>query len=219
MRETRPDPVWMQKIKKGMKVFDFPSRIPTDGFNEIHDLLHTIKDRPKSENIIIGIDGLDGVGKSYLAKELSEGLDAKMIELDEFLIKQQGIYVDSLRLDDLEKEIAQRKCSVIVEGVCLLDAMEKVGQQLTILIYIKKVADYGIWHDKETCDPTDGAEDVINRKELGLQRFIELQLEEGHELSADEQNPSLSTLTKELIRYHDQYRPSLRADYIFNRKV
>ncbi|MCU8395870.1 hypothetical protein M2G63_21965 [Vibrio vulnificus] len=47
----------------------------------------------------IWIDGKDGSGKSYLATQLGEQLEIPVLSVDDFLVRQQGFYVSSVKFD------------------------------------------------------------------------------------------------------------------------
>lgn len=47
----------------------------------------------------IGIDGVDGSGKTTLAKNLAEQLDVPLISLDDYLDEKRDGYLDHLRYE------------------------------------------------------------------------------------------------------------------------
>lgn len=82
------------------------------------------------------IDGDPGSGKSTLAKKMSEGLDGKVISLDDYLLQDGRPYIEQLRCHDLKQDIlATANPIVIVEGVCALQ----------VLKIIKVAHDFHIW--------------------------------------------------------------------------
>src|SRR5262245_39012207 len=56
---------------------------PITSIEELHSKLKSLM--PEGERVCIGIDGMDGVGKSHLARKLGGLLGAKVISLDHYL--------------------------------------------------------------------------------------------------------------------------------------
>ncbi|MGH7228467.1 MAG: hypothetical protein ACREIH_04560 [Nitrospiraceae bacterium] len=87
--------------------------------------------------MIIGIDGVDGVGKSWLARFLSWKLEMPTIETDLYL-KGTGRY--ELWTDDIRR-IVQKRLSdnrpLIIEGAFLLQTLQALDIQHEILIYVR----------------------------------------------------------------------------------
>ena len=55
---------------------------------------------------IIGIDGQDGVGKTTLVSEhLKQLFNARIIHLDDYLVKKIGTYFNALKYKELIKDI------------------------------------------------------------------------------------------------------------------
>jgi hypothetical protein len=79
-----------------------------------------------SDRWIVGIDGIDGVGKSTLAKVLGRLLGATVLSLDNHLTEDQGSYIPYLRYDEIA-QLAQTNHQVIVEGICLRAALGRLG--------------------------------------------------------------------------------------------
>lgn len=89
--------------------------------------------------LLIGIDGRDGEGKSTTARWLAYTLGMPALETDTYLLAGADDY--TLRYDELGRSIASRLSRdrpVIVEGVFLLNTLERVGLAADILIYVKK---------------------------------------------------------------------------------
>lgn len=59
-------------------------------------------------------------------------------------------YVEKLFLEyfaeDIDKLKGRFSC-IVIEGICLLEVMERVRKNLDILVYIKRISDQGLWHD------------------------------------------------------------------------
>ena len=83
--------------------------------------------------MIIGVDGRNGAGKSSLARYLGWQLGMPVLETDLWLIRERPLY-DELR--DLVLWRHGRNRPVIVEGIELLDTLEKIGLRLDFLIFV-----------------------------------------------------------------------------------
>jgi hypothetical protein len=87
--------------------------------------------------LTIGIDGVDGVGKSPLARFLSWQLGMPSIETDMFL--EKGETYPSLRYSDLKNLIEFRHTldrPLIIEGLYLLQVLDYLEINPDILIYV-----------------------------------------------------------------------------------
>jgi uridine kinase len=162
----------------------------TSEISEIVASLKTTKFR------LTGIDGTDGSGKSTLAKHLSSQLGFAHINLDDHLEKNRGQFVKYIKYDQVKGEIDKAKQPIVIEGVCLLAAIENLTDPLGILIYVKRVSDYGMWYDKEDCEVNEDIDEFIIRKKSG---------------------GSIPALTEEIIRYHYKYKPYEKAGIIYKR--
>ena len=81
-----------------------------------------------------GMDGENGVGKTTLATALGPRILAKTIHLDSLLEKDKGGFTDFIDVVRLAKEVEEALASstlVVVEGVCLLAVLERIGRHLT----------------------------------------------------------------------------------------
>jgi len=90
---------------------------------------------------IIGIDGKLASGKSTLAKNLAHELGFSCIHVDSFLEKGRGHYVSALKLDVLANKINESSRPVIVEGVCLLEILDRIKTKKDYLIYLNNSVD------------------------------------------------------------------------------
>tara|TARA_Y100001938_G_scaffold135436_1_gene197110 strand:- start:1796 stop:2374 length:579 start_codon:yes stop_codon:yes gene_type:complete len=166
---------------------------------------------------LIGIDGIDGIGKSTLAKEISLLINAKLISLDDFLARNQDIYVDSLRVNEIFDAITSTVGITIIEGVCLLAAIDRTNVKLNELVYVKRIR-HGIWVDEETYGSTKTADEVVADEERKLAVFLEWEASQKGKDSPTNNDRKLSAFREEIIRYHAKYKPSERASVIFEAK-
>jgi uridine kinase len=116
-------------------------------YRNIDDLIKEIQSAK-----IIGIDGFDGSGKTYLSHEIGKKLNIPVLNLDDYLIKGKESYVEHLKYKEISEFIEKNKNSFIIEGVCLLDVLKKLHLDLDCLIYIKLLDEDGVWRAEEECD-------------------------------------------------------------------
>lgn len=84
---------------------------------------------------LIAIDGYHGTGKSTVAREVATRLRLPCVHLDDFLIRNQGAFLECLRYDQLSLALRQRP--VIVEGLCMLAVLQKLAITADVFIYIR----------------------------------------------------------------------------------
>jgi hypothetical protein len=166
----------------------------------VHSLLGPIIHRDPS---LIGIDGLDGCGKSTLANELAGHIHFDVVSIDDFLDRNKGTYVDHIELNRLGEALQGR--NAIVEGVCLLKVLSLIGLKPDLSIYVQRIRN-GIWDDEDW---------------LGLDRDLDEHLERiriaATAFSEDGEDVPLADMSTEVIRYHHEYRPHDSADLTFSR--
>ncbi len=150
----------------------------------------------------IGIDGLDGCGKSTLASELAGHTHFDVICLDDFLDKSKGTYIKHIDIDRVRDAIRGRK--VIVEGVCLLQVLSKADLKLDLSIYVQRIRN-GLWADEDW---------------LGLNQDVDEYLEklrvDAEAISEEDESVPEEDLSTEIIRYHHEYHPHEKADLTFS---
>lgn len=134
---------------------------------------------------IIAIDGLHGVGKSTLASKISNRLGLRCLHLDDFLVRHQGAFLDHLRYDELSSALVKRP--VVVEGVCLLAALQRLAVSSNALVYVKST-----WRP----DQSIVALTPSNEARHGLR--------------------SVDHLSVEVDLYHKTFKPIEKADIIYN---
>lgn len=151
---------------------------------------------------IIGVDGTNGARKTTVAGALAMELDLPLISLDNYLQKNQGGFVEHLQYDELLNDIKEHR-NFIVEGVCLLQALEKVNTQLDILLYVKRYH-HGLWADeRELCVPLEQVEEFLKEEREFAARLSRTTTEGG------------PCLLDDIVRYHAKYRPQEYAQYFF----
>ena len=166
---------------------------------------------------IIGIDGTDGVGKTTLAKELGDTIGATVFSLDDFVVDNRGSYIPNLRIEELDAAISSTSRPVVIEGVCLLEALEVVSLSPDLLIYVKRIAEYGHWYDEDECDPEEDEDALIERLAKEAAEFAHIDASLSNESDPDPETLGLTPLREEIVRYHCRRRPSQNAQIIFLR--
>lgn len=155
--------------------------------------------------VLVGLDGMDGAGKTAIAHEVAVLTGWRVIHLDDYLVPDQGTFVDNLRYGDIKLEIESTNAPVLVEGVCLLDVADKIGISIAAPIYVKRVNAHGFWADEGECEFAMPADQKISELEDQTKQLI------GDEFDG------LTDFRKEIIRYHARWNPSQIADRVFKR--
>lgn len=173
----------------------------TTDLDELQQLIRKSTTLPPGT--LLGIDGMDGSGKSCLAEQLAPLLGAKHINLDDFLNPNQGGFLDHLRYDELRKAISQAMDTgpVIVEGDCLREVLGRLCLKAEINIYIKHDIVCGYWQGGSFLNSGSLDKALAEEEERDLR-------------DAD----TLSGLRRELIIYHYQYLPQENADFVYERR-
>jgi uridine kinase len=183
--------------------------------SEISEIVEILRNCKVS---VIGIDGRDGSGKSPLARELATELGYTHIELDdeEYLRENRGQFVPHIKYDKVREKIDNAQNTIILDGVCLLSVLKRLGRDPDLLIYVKRTASCGEWRDEEECDVNDDIDGFIAKENEKNRRFGEAEASiEGTNFDPDEWK--LSELKEEIIRYHFELKPHRKADIIYKR--
>jgi hypothetical protein len=161
----------------------------------------------------IGIDGVDGAGKAYLAEQLSEGLSCPALNLDDYLHQNQGGYVDFIDYPALSAALSSMP-AFILGGVCLQKVLAELGQDLDASIYIKRMRD-DMWIDEDECVFPDGVEAAIEN----LASSNEM-ISRGFDEPSGRLQPDLDVdlqLKFEVMHYHEEFSPQETADVVYER--
>lgn len=152
--------------------------------------LQSIEPQPR----IITIDGWPNAGKSTLATNLAALMGAVHLDLDTFLIKDQGVFVEAIRYEELQSAIDISSAPLIISGVCMLAVLERISLAPDCKIYLKRMASWG-WADQ---DEIEGQMLEIVAEALGKQ-------------------VSEYALPVEVRAYHTSHVPHENADIAFLR--
>ncbi len=187
-----------------------------DNIDELAELLH--QSFPQTLTGIIAIDGYDGVGKTTIATALQARVGGTVVSLDDFVMVNQGGYIPYLKTAELKAALKTAPRPYIVEGVCVLGALERVAVHPDLLVYVKRVDKDGYWYDKDTCDPSEPVDELIARRAQEVAALDCFDREPSGEPSSQDDRPGLTPLREEIIRYHASHRPSRRAEIVFLRR-
>lgn len=188
-------------------------------FDSEEDLARAVlSENAVGASFVLGIDGNDGVGKTTLANTIAPLLNAFVLSLDDHIEKHKDGYVSFLRIGEIQAILADQTPPLIVEGVCLLAAAERISIRLSRLVYIKLIS-YGEWCDEDECNPPEDVEEFLRERERSLKKFAHLKPQLGGSRQEQTDDVALSEPRKEIIRYHAKYKPSHEADYVFLRQA
>lgn len=145
---------------------------------------------------LIGVDGAYGSGKSTLAKALAEALGGRVFELDQYTQQDGQPYRQQLRYTEMERDLRAARAPgrpIVVDGICLLDVLDRIKATADVLVYVKRIDNAGIWNDEDTCDPA----------------WIDL--------TGGMLNMPGSELAREVASYHVERDPLRTTDFLFVR--
>lgn len=150
----------------------------------------------------IGIDGIDGCGKTTLAEAVAASLGFRLFSLDDYLEKDKGGFLEFVEYQRLRADVAAEE-AYVVEGVCLLHALQRAELAIDALVYVKRRR-LGLWADE---------------RELDLHEPLEEFLKDERELTAMVAGEVVTDLglTEEVIRYHYAVRPHNKAHIVYFR--
>ena len=162
-------------------------------------------DATDREALLISLDGLPGSGKTTLGRRLASPLQGVHIVLDDCLVRNQGTYVDHLRLDDLRDAIAsaRRQAKIaILDGICMEKVCEGLGVVPDRRVYLRRLDSRGDWMEGEIFVSGAGVNQALQHEEA----------------LANMMGSTLPELQREVIEYHFAYAPHENADYVFERR-
>lgn len=152
---------------------------------------------------LVGIDGVNGTGKSSLSRDLGKRLDSPVIETDSFIQYGDRHYPEILNLDELRStlidELKQRQV-VIVEGIMLSIVLDAIDVAASSKVYVRHSLQNGTLSHSDLLD-ANVTETELLAKENEICRLVGI---------ADD----APILARELITYHKRYRPYEHAHAI-----
>ena len=145
---------------------------------------------------LITFDGCMLAGKTGLMREIARRLEVQGLDLDDFVDRQQGVFVEALRLQELIAAIQQASAKsgvVLLSGICMLEVLERIGRESNLTVYVQA----------NNQDGTPDEIDLIGAETGRRPDLIEF----------------FGELEDECFSYHARYRPCNRADVLFIRPL
>lgn len=157
------------------------------------------------ERGIVTFDGCTGAGKTTMAAIASWVLGHPAIDVDPYLNKNKGAFLNELQLPKLQRDVERalaRSPVLLLSGVCMGWIVPKIDQQSALSVYVWRCSAIGLRCDTE----------IINA-EVGAQF-------EDYEsiIPPNEYDPTAAALDRELHEYHADCRPVANADLLYLRK-
>lgn len=145
---------------------------------------------------LVTFDGCTSAGKTTLAATVSKELGLPLVDLDDYVVRNEGHFVNALRSDELkakiETELAQSPV-VLVSGVCMQEVLRLIAIPAATSVYVQRNTAVGLPGDLDFIDAESGIEAHADI----LQHFSELD--------------------REVYAYHRDFRPRSRADVVYVR--
>ena len=174
-------------------------------FKDAIELKKEVEQYINTKNVkIISIDGKDGSGKTFLAKEICKGSNYIHFPLDDkYLIKQKSTYVDNIKNDELKQDIIlnlEKNNVLIIDGICILKILDNINISSELKIYVKKLLSFGYWSDSDLFDYSKDVNEVLTKQEKQLRKFLKFKA-----FMEDRTPPNYEhheSIFHEIIKYH-----------------
>ncbi|CAG9243897.1 hypothetical protein [Paraburkholderia caribensis] len=166
------------------------SRIETA---DVESLEHRVREVTRG---LITFDGCMLAGKTQLMREIARRIGTQGLDLDDFVERQRGVFVEALRLQELTAAIEQALAKfgvMLVSGVCMLEVLERIGCESSLTVYVQ-------------ANNQDGTPDDIDLIGAEFGRRPDLV-------------DFFGELENECFSYHARYRPRNGADVLFIRSL
>jgi len=174
----------------------------------VQDAINTVENIIGARSVrIISVDGVDGSGKSYLAKFLSHSSKYSYIDIDgEYLIPNNGKFIEFINYKKLKSDINCFLASgyiLVIDGICATKILKNIGLEADVKIYIKKTI-AGEWRDGKLFCYSRKIGDVIDERRKMLQES------EIDEANIEGRVPEIFSFSEEnmkdeILRYHFEY--------------
>jgi len=162
-------------------------------FSNIKELFEylVVKNERKKGNLLVGIDGASGSGKTNLSYKIAGEMAFLVLNLDDFLSPQLNVYFKAFNFGILRSRVSNilnKEEGIVIEGCCLLKVLSFLSLEMDVLIYCKEISEgtriwnYGNYFDSDLPSSREG----------------------------------ISALEKEVVEYHDKFKPWEKADIFFN---
>ena len=145
---------------------------------------------------LITFDGCMLAGKTELMREIERRLKVQGLDLDDFVERQQGVFFDAIRFNELTAAIEQARLKssiVLLSGICMLEVLERTGYASDLAVYVQANIEDGTPDDIDLIGAETGRHPEL------IEFFGELE--------------------NECFSYHARYRPRSSADVLFVRTL
>lgn len=137
-----------------------------------------LADHIRSIGGLIVFDGRGGEGKTTLMREMAARLSCQGVDGDDFLIPDQGVFLDALRIDDLRNHIQtafQSSPIVLLATVCARDVVDRMGLSNAVYVYVQWASRERLEHTRDNFDADIDApsDDLLDDENLVLHRAVE----------------------------------------------
>lgn len=171
--------------------------------NELIDLV-------RSDHSIIGIDGIDGVGKSTIAEMISTKYGHTHLNLDDYLEKKKGGYFDYLNLEKIKDDIKKSQKNII-EGVILQKVLNKLQIKPDYIIYVADSVLLSDWSREFDGKYSKMSLDEVIKDAECLTNKI------SQAINSHSNQYKMRGFHLELYRYMHHYKPWEMANIIFEK--
>lgn len=145
---------------------------------------------------LVAIDGVDGVGKTTLAKKLSATLGWPTVDLDDHIGPNGRTYADQVLFADLAEAIRPRP--VILSGIHMLEVLDRVGARADFLVHVVRLSQTGIPADLDL-----------------IERDLRPEMSEGQDAPPVLNGAQPGPLYFGLWTYMHRWKPVTAADVVF----
>lgn len=86
---------------------------------------------------LIAFDGRPTAGKTSVAANMASRVGCTAVDADKFLVKDLGVFVDALRIDDLRQGIEAGGPLVLLSGVCAQRVLKQLGRSAAAVVWVE----------------------------------------------------------------------------------
>lgn len=165
--------------------------------------MRTLSPLLKKGNSLIGFDGINGVGKTHLARKLADGFSVTRLKIDDFLIGNGEPYVSQIRYDALQEKTAKSSRPIVIDGVCLLEVAERCHFKLAAHIYVRLIGGKGSCADERFRIEQGDVEQLASFRRSALRAMNKGSCNKAGRLPI------------QIAQYHRDYKPKSVADFVF----
>lgn len=150
---------------------------------------------------VIAVDGLTRAGKSWTASRIAAAFGWSLVKCDDFVRYGELFYPNALDLPALRQELVSKAgATVILDGILLKMVLSSIGFTTAHYVYVRMRRPDKSLARPDFYEEFHPAEMLASENELCRAAGIE------------DDEPILE---RELIAYHDRYRPVASASIVF----